>query len=182
MTTKTTPPISESAPSRQTFGEPAVRFLLEALRFTVLRVHGPPSKAYERVADWMSERQLELAELARLADSGELPRDVARALRKAGGVSGCNRHVSARHLCLGLRDLALERWGFLAPTVLSRWGICSSGDVGRLVFDLIDAGQLHKQPGDRIEDFDHVCDLGPDLGRGLRLRTASAAADDSEQE
>ena len=40
------------------------------------------------------------------------------------------RHVSGQQVCLSLRDLAIERWGHLAKTVLTRWNIRASVDFG----------------------------------------------------
>lgn len=81
----------------------------------------------------------------------------ASATRQHGPRSGDqSRHISGQQLSLGLRDCAIERWGPLAPLVLQRWGIRRTRDFGEMVFLLIDAGVLSKQPSDRIEDFDEV--------------------------
>lgn len=66
------------------------------------------------------------------------------------------RHVSGEDLCWGLRELARQRWGLLARTVLARWNITSTRDVGRIVFDLIDSGLMERQETDYLEDFDGV--------------------------
>ncbi len=64
-----------------------------------------------------------------------------------------SRHVSGADLCLGLKDLAIERYGPLARTVLEHWNVHSTEDFGRLVFALIDAGILRKTDEDSYEDF-----------------------------
>jgi len=69
------------------------------------------------------------------------------------------RHVTGQQLCLGLRDHALERWGMLAPTVLDSWNIHRTDDFGRIVFALIEHGQLSKTPQDTLEDFRAVYDF-----------------------
>lgn len=69
------------------------------------------------------------------------------------------RHVSGQQLCEGLRDLALQRWGMMARTVLLRWNITSTLDFGRIVFALIEAGQMQKTDDDTIEDFKNVFDF-----------------------
>lgn len=66
------------------------------------------------------------------------------------------RHVSGPQLCAALRDYALERWGPLARTVLSRWNIHTTRDFGEMVFLMIALGVMGKQESDRIEDFDDV--------------------------
>lgn len=69
------------------------------------------------------------------------------------------RHVSGRELTLGVRDLAIARFGPLARTVLEHWGIRSSADVGAIVFALVECGILIKQDEDRPEDFKDVFDF-----------------------
>ena len=67
-----------------------------------------------------------------------------------------SRHVSGQQLCVGLKDLAVLKYGLLARTVLQHWGIRSTGDFGTLVYSLIDRGELRSSPRDSIEDFKDV--------------------------
>ena len=69
------------------------------------------------------------------------------------------RHVSGQQLCLGLRDYAVVRYGLLARTVLSRWGVHKTDDFGRIVFAMIDAGFMRKSETDTLEDFRGVFDF-----------------------
>ncbi|HSM03732.1 MAG TPA: Minf_1886 family protein [Longimicrobiales bacterium] len=69
------------------------------------------------------------------------------------------RHISGRELALGLRDVAIDRFGLMARPVLSHWGMHDTEDVGRIVFALVECGVLVKQTGDRIEDFQDVFDF-----------------------
>lgn len=69
------------------------------------------------------------------------------------------RHVSGQQLCLGLRDLAIQRYGLLARTVLERWNIRRTEDFGVLVYSMIDRGELRNSPADRFEDFQGVFDF-----------------------
>lgn len=66
------------------------------------------------------------------------------------------RHVSGGELAHACRELALEQYGLLARTVLSHWGIATTADIGEIVYALIDAGLLIRQPEDRLEDFEDV--------------------------
>ena len=66
------------------------------------------------------------------------------------------RHVSGQQLCLGLRDFALQQYGMLARTVLSRWGVHKTEDFGRIVFAMIDGGLMRRSDQDTIEDFRSV--------------------------
>lgn len=70
------------------------------------------------------------------------------------------RHVSGPELAWACRDLAQERFGLLARTVLECWGVRSTADFGSIVFTLVDASVLAKQPGDRVEDFLEVYEFG----------------------
>jgi uncharacterized repeat protein (TIGR04138 family) len=69
------------------------------------------------------------------------------------------RHISGRELTEGVRDLAREKFGPMARTVLEHWGINETGDVGDIVFALVDAGILIKQPEDTRADFEGVYDF-----------------------
>ncbi|MEZ6123376.1 MAG: hypothetical protein R3C49_09405 [Planctomycetaceae bacterium] len=68
-------------------------------------------------------------------------------------------HVSGPELLDGLRELALQHFGLMAITVLSEWGVRGTEDVGRMVFELIDAGEMRKTEDDTLEDFIDVYDF-----------------------
>jgi len=79
-----------------------------------------------------------------------------------------SRHVSGQQLCEGLREFAHRQWGMLARTVLDRWGIHGTLDFGKIVFTLIEAGQMQKTPEDSLEDFREVYDFKA-FGTGYRI-------------
>jgi uncharacterized repeat protein (TIGR04138 family) len=66
------------------------------------------------------------------------------------------RHISGRELAEGCRDLAIERFGLMARSVLEFWGIRGTRDLGEIVFALVECGVLVKQDGDCVDDF---CDV-----------------------
>jgi len=66
------------------------------------------------------------------------------------------RHISGRELAEGCRDLAIERFGLMARSVLEFWGIHSTRDLGEIVFALVECGVLVKQDGDCLDEF---CDV-----------------------
>ncbi len=68
-------------------------------------------------------------------------------------------HISGRQLCEGLRAYAQERWGLMARTVLARWGVTSTLDLGRIVFAMIEHDLLKKTDRDSLEDFRGVFDF-----------------------
>jgi uncharacterized repeat protein (TIGR04138 family) len=69
---------------------------------------------------------------------------------------GQPRHISGRELAEGCRDLAIERWGLMARSVLGFWGIHSTRDLGEIVFALVECGVLVKRDNDCIEDFEGI--------------------------
>lgn len=74
------------------------------------------------------------------------------------------RHISGPELAVGVRDLALERFGPLARTVLEHWGIRTTDNVGDVVFALVETGVLIKQDEDGPEDFHEVFDFDEAFG------------------
>lgn len=70
-----------------------------------------------------------------------------------------SRHISGQELAEGLRDVALQRWGMLARTVLSQWGINNTLDFGRIVYAMIDAGIMGRSDDDELSDFKNVYDF-----------------------
>ncbi|QQE11172.1 hypothetical protein JD969_16980 [Planctomycetota bacterium] len=83
-----------------------------------------------------------------LADEGEMPAEEME-----------SRHVSGADLCEGLRDYAIREYGLLARTVLKHWRINTCEDFGNIVFEMIEAGMMHKTEDDCIEDFIGVFDF-----------------------
>jgi uncharacterized repeat protein (TIGR04138 family) len=74
------------------------------------------------------------------------------------------RHLSGGELLRGVASLARAEFGSLAETVLNEWGVESSEDIGRIVFHLVESGQLSARPEDTLEDFR----AGPDVMSILR--------------
>lgn len=67
-----------------------------------------------------------------------------------------HQHVNGPELLDGLRDYALAQYGPLTATVLERWGLRATGDIGRMVFQLIEIGAFGQSDEDEPEDFvDH---------------------------
>lgn len=78
-------------------------------------------------------------------------------------IVGEHRHVSGQELLQGLVDLARQEFGDMAWIVCQEWGIRTSEDFGSIVFHLVEAGLLGKQPGDTIDDFAGGVDLKAEL-------------------
>jgi uncharacterized repeat protein (TIGR04138 family) len=79
------------------------------------------------------------------------------------------RHISGQQLCEGLREFALAHWGMLAPLVLRRWNIRRTVDFGRIVFTLVDHGQMAKTQDDTLDDFRDLYDFAKAFGAEYRL-------------
>ncbi|MGK0186885.1 MAG: putative repeat protein (TIGR04138 family) [Verrucomicrobiales bacterium] len=77
----------------------------------------------------------------------------ARKEDKGGG------HVDGGQLLDGFRRLALKRFGPMATTVFDEWGIRCTGNVGAMVFNLIEAEVFGKTENDTMQDFEDVFDF-----------------------
>ena len=69
------------------------------------------------------------------------------------------RHVSGGELVTGCRDLALRLYGPMAKTVLEHWSVCTTRDIGEIVFNLLEVGVLSKDEADSRNDFDDLFDF-----------------------
>lgn len=65
--------------------------------------------------------------------------------------------------------------------MLRVWGITRTGDVGAVVFNMVEAGLLQKTASDSPEDYHEVFDFEAALDRGFedRLRTGALRLDES---
>ena len=77
------------------------------------------------------------------------------------------RHVSGQELCEAARLYGLQQYGYLAPTVLAAWGIRQTADIGEIVFNMIEIGQMRKTRGDKREDFHGVYGFDEAFARDL---------------
>jgi uncharacterized repeat protein (TIGR04138 family) len=87
-----------------------------------------------------------------------------------------SHHISGRDLCLGLRDVALDRWGLLARTVLERWNITTTLDFGRIVFAMVEHQLMQKTEHDQLHDFRQVYDFQAALESSYRIATPAEPA------
>ena len=69
------------------------------------------------------------------------------------------RHIAGRELAAACRELALERYGVMARTVLDFWGVRRTADIGDMVFTLVELGLLISAPSDNRDDFHDVFDF-----------------------
>jgi uncharacterized repeat protein (TIGR04138 family) len=112
------------------------------------RARSFPPGAFDFVRDGLAHTVQKLSET-----KGEalVPESEAIIAEPKSGVVG--RHISGQQLCAGLREMARERYGMLALTVLHRWGVRSTADFGVMVYALIDRGEMRCSDQDRFDDF-----------------------------
>ena len=79
------------------------------------------------------------------------------------------RHIGGQQLCMGLRELARQKWGMMARSVLNCWNVYSTRDFGEIIFLLVESGWMQKQPSDCIDDFDDVFDFEVELAGDFNL-------------
>lgn len=83
-------------------------------------------------------------------------------------------HITGQELLQGIRELALKRFGLMARTVFQSWGVCGTSDFGRIVFELVDRGEMRKTDRDSLDDFVGVYDFEEALDREYRIETSVA--------
>ena len=83
-------------------------------------------------------------------------------------------HISGQELLSGIRDLALEQFGMLAGTVFNRWGVRGTEDFGRIVFELVERGEMRKTDRDRLSDFSDVFDFEETFDHDYTIDTSTA--------
>jgi uncharacterized repeat protein (TIGR04138 family) len=86
-------------------------------------------------------------------------------------------HINGAELCDGLRELALQKFGLLTRTVLRSWGVNSTEDIGRIVFELIERGEMRKTDQDTPDDFFDVYEFEDAFERGYAVDVTRAFRD-----
>jgi len=108
-----------------------------------------------------------------LAADPRYPREayefISEALAYTGQMLGQSGHVSGQQLCEGARQLALERFGYLARTVLESWNVRTTDDFGHLVYNMIGADLLRKAENDSLDDFHAVYDFRQAFDQSFRI-------------
>lgn len=147
----------------------AFQFVQECIGAASDMVHGPPSPQLEELAKYMDSEQLSSEDLRRRYEGGELPENFAALVEDLGGAEKLNRHVTGQQLCWAIRDVAQQRWGLLARTVLGLWNVNCTEDIGVIVFALVNNCWLQKQPTDTQADFDAVFDFRQAFDQSYQL-------------
>jgi uncharacterized repeat protein (TIGR04138 family) len=133
-------PLARLLEQDQRFTIDAYVFVLEALTFAQESLGFGQEPAAEEIEPLEAEA----------SPRGGKTRSRTRSRRQA------ERHVSGQQLCEAARLYGLQQYGFLAPIVLGTWGIRQTADIGEIVFNMIDIGQMRKTRSDKREDFRDV--------------------------
>jgi len=80
-------------------------------------------------------------------------------------------HISGPELLAGVRELGLKKFGMLAKPVFQHWGVRSTDDFGRIVFELIECGEMRKTDRDQLTDFFSVYDFDQSLVADYQIDT-----------
>lgn len=83
-------------------------------------------------------------------------------------------HISGQELLAGVRDLALQQFGLLTQTVFRYWGIQETADFGRMVFELIERGEMRKTDRDSLSDFFDVYEFEDVFDLNYQVDTRAA--------
>jgi len=102
----------------------------------------------------------------------EEPADPKRAAKRKA-----ERHLTGQQLCLAVRQYALEQFGLMAKAVLNNWGVKSTRDIGEIVFNLIEIGQMRKTKQDSRDDFENVFDFDTSFVREFKIEPPKASAE-----
>ena len=97
--------------------------------------------------------------------------------RPAGGARKAERHLTGQQLCEAVRQYAIEQYGLMAKAVLASWGVHNTGDIGNIVFNLIEIGQMRKTKQDTREDFENVFDFDAAFVREFKMTAPPAKTD-----
>jgi uncharacterized repeat protein (TIGR04138 family) len=89
--------------------------------------------------------------------------------RRSGTRKKAERHLTGQQLCEAIRQYAQDQYGLMAKAVLASWGVHSTSDIGNIVFNLIEIGQMRKTKHDRREDFDNVFDFDEAFVRDFKI-------------
>ncbi|MCY2963343.1 MAG: hypothetical protein NT069_06775 [Planctomycetota bacterium] len=83
-------------------------------------------------------------------------------------------HITGVELLEGIRDLALEQFGLMAKTVFAVWGIQATEDFGKMVFEMVERGEMRKTENDQLADFCDVFDFEKALDCDYVIDTRNA--------
>ena len=69
------------------------------------------------------------------------------------------RHVTGQELSEGIKQYALQKFGYMTREIFEQWGITKSKDFGEIVFNLVKSELMGKTESDSVKDFDNLYDF-----------------------
>ena len=79
------------------------------------------------------------------------------------------KHVTGQELLEGIRQYALQQFGYMTKTVFEQWGITKTEDFGEIVFNLVERGLMLKTESDSRQDFKDGYDFDEAFDRDLKI-------------
>lgn len=83
-------------------------------------------------------------------------------------------HITGQELLEGVRLLGLRLYGMMAPTVFNHWGVYTTDDFGRIVFELVEREELRRTDRDQLSDFADVYSFDEVFRRNYHIDTSKA--------
>ena len=83
-------------------------------------------------------------------------------------------HISGQELLEGVRMLGLRQYGPMAPVVFRHWGLNSTDDFGRIVFEMIERGEMRKSEQDQLSDFHAIYSFDEAFSEDYRIDVSKA--------
>ena len=108
---------------------------------------------------------------------------LSEALKTAQELAGHHRmgeridetcHISGQELLEGVRVLGLRQYGPMAPVVFRHWGLQSTDDFGRIVFEMIERGEMRKSEQDQLSDFHALYAFDDAFSENYRIDVSKA--------
>jgi uncharacterized repeat protein (TIGR04138 family) len=83
-------------------------------------------------------------------------------------------HITGQQLLEGVRILGLRQYGSMAPVVFRHWGLHTTDDFGKMVFEMIERGEMRKSERDQLSDFQAVYNFEEAFSDGYQIDVTKA--------
>lgn len=85
-----------------------------------------------------------------------------------------SHHITGQELLEGVRVLGLRQYGLMAAVVFHHWGLHTTDDFGRIVFEMIDRGDMRKSDSDQLSDFHAVYTIDESFAHDYKIDVMKA--------
>ncbi len=90
--------------------------------------------------------------------------------KNPGSSKETERHVTGQQLLEGIKEFAVEQFGYMARPALEIWGIKRCEDFGEIVFNLVEGGLMGKTNTDTKDDFKGCYDFKTAFDESFQLK------------